>query len=510
MTDRCALIVGSHAGVVIPIARSLTSHGIRCVVAVPPGESFPFRSRSVDDVVHLEGSHSDAASLLGMVVGSERAGLVLPTTDTAVLMVAELRRRTGESPALAGASLDAVNAILDRERLSAAATAAGVAMGDTSARKSGIRVGVGILMHDGEAVSVYQQRSTTVIAQTTRLIIESETPDPRLVEASVSLLRTVGFEGPALVEFECAQPAGDYQFAGIQGHLWTSIALAIRAGANFPMHMWLLAHGTAVPDGHASTTGVRMGFRERTEANSGAQAVSAGLWSWRDPVPSLQEWLGVLSVWLATFVTPALRRVVPHGLMRAIRTARDLTPEARGIYLRRRGSRTFMPGHTVMLPQNVRSVLFVCHGNVMRSAAAEHFLRAVVSSTPSPRVEVASAGTHAHSGRPADERVQRAALQLGVGLDSHRSQPIDRSLVDRADVILAMDDANVANVVARYPDAASKTFLLGDFMQRDSHSSAQIEDPYFESDEGVARTIGVVHDAVTQFARALREGAAGN
>jgi protein-tyrosine phosphatase len=75
-------------------------------------------------------------------------------------------------------------------------------------------------------------------------------------------------------------------------------------------------------------------------------------------------------------------------------------------------------------------------------------------------VEVASAGVMAMPGAPASEAAVRAMRERGIDLRGHRSQPLTRELINRADVIFTMTAAHRDAVVEIAPDAADKTHRL--------------------------------------------------
>src|SRR5262249_33673656 len=71
----------------------------------------------------------------------------------------------------------------------------------------------------------------------------AETPDPALVEKSVTLLRAMRWEGPAMVEFKVNPTDGNAVLMEVNGRYWGTISLPISAGVNFPLYQWQLAHG---------------------------------------------------------------------------------------------------------------------------------------------------------------------------------------------------------------------------------------------------------------------------
>lgn len=172
----------------------------------------------------------------------------------------------------------------------------------------------------------------------------------------------------------------------------------------------------------------------------------------------------------------ALRRLLPRALRRRLTELRELTPFERRLYLRawlrdRQGIRRALPDRT-------RSILVICHGNIMRSALGDVLLRRAAAGRED--LVITSAGVGAIPGRPADPRARRIASSFGVSLEDHRSQPVTRALVDQADLILAMDLLNEARLLARFPTAATRLRLLGEFDPQPGR--AEIPDPYLEGE----------------------------
>lgn len=130
------------------------------------------------------------------------------------------------------------------------------------------------------------------------------------------------------------------------------------------------------------------------------------------------------------------------------------------------------------------SVLFVCHGNIMRSPMAAEVFRLRMAAHERA-VGVASAGTWTTNGRRADPRAIAAARSFGVSLDSHRSRGITRALVAQSDLICVMDYRNEVDVLTRFPGASKKTVLLGGIDSAKA-PSLEIRDPYALGADAVA------------------------
>ncbi len=105
-------------------------------------------------------------------------------------------------------------------------------------------------------------------------------------------------------------------------------------------------------------------------------------------------------------------------------------------------------------------ILFVCHGNIFRSAFAHRRLLALLADR-SPLVSVRSAGTKARLGDPAPPVVLEGARAYGLDLSGHASTPLAKDLLDWATHIYVMQDDMLDAVRDLSPEAAGRARLLG-------------------------------------------------
>jgi protein-tyrosine-phosphatase len=142
------------------------------------------------------------------------------------------------------------------------------------------------------------------------------------------------------------------------------------------------------------------------------------------------------------------------------------------------------------------NVVFVCHGNIIRSplAAAAFAREATVRGRG---VQVSSAGLSARVGEPADPRAADSAEERGLPLESHRARPLDAAQVAAADAIFIMDHLNLGRILARFPDAADRVFLLGGCQPDGRMTLVEIHDPV----SGTLDDVRVAHDEVIAAVR---------
>jgi len=125
-------------------------------------------------------------------------------------------------------------------------------------------------------------------------------------------------------------------------------------------------------------------------------------------------------------------------------------------------------------------VLFVCMGNICRSPTAEGVLRAKLEAADlAGRVEIDSAGTHGyHVGGPPDPRTVAHALRRGYDLSGLRARLVTNADFDAFDLILAMDDDNLAELRLLHAEqGGAAPALLMDHAP--DHPRRHVPDPYY-------------------------------
>lgn len=143
-------------------------------------------------------------------------------------------------------------------------------------------------------------------------------------------------------------------------------------------------------------------------------------------------------------------------------------------------------------------VLMVCLGNICRSPTAEAVLRAKLDAAGlAQRVTVDSAGTGDwHIGSPPDERSQRHAAKRGYDLSALRGRQVAADDFHRFDLILAMDDNNLADLQRLAPAGAHRAEVL-------LFAAAPVPDPYTGGAAGFERVLDLVESAADAWVKNL-------
>src|SRR3989454_5693497 len=125
--------------------------------------------------------------------------------------------------------------------------------------------------------------------------------------------------------------------------------------------------------------------------------------------------------------------------------------------------------------RTVKSVLFVCTGNICRSPIAEGIFRRLIGNRGD--IDVVSAGVHAVRGQPPSLYAVQVCAEEGVDIGDLRSQPLTAALVDRATHIFAMTGAHLETIQTLFPHGAEKSFLLREFEEPGTTVWRDVPDP---------------------------------
>lgn len=147
----------------------------------------------------------------------------------------------------------------------------------------------------------------------------------------------------------------------------------------------------------------------------------------------------------------------------------------------------------------MRSVLFVCTGNICRSPTADGVLRKLIADAGLD-VQVDSAGTHGyHIGEGPDSRTVRTARARGYDLSPLRARKLVIADFDRFDLILAMDRGHLEIMRRLAPVGSTAQLALFTDFAPAPWRGRDVPDPYYGGAEGFVEVL----DMVEAGARAL-------
>ena len=139
-------------------------------------------------------------------------------------------------------------------------------------------------------------------------------------------------------------------------------------------------------------------------------------------------------------------------------------------------------------------ILFVCMGNICRSPTAEGILRTKLDAAGlAEAVTLDSAGTGDwHVGKAPDSRAIQAAKGRGYDISGLRARQVTTDDFQRFDLILAMDQDNLAWLEQLRPDQGVVPEL---FLARQGLAVDEVPDPYYGGAAGFERVLDLLESA---------------
>ncbi|MCE5196196.1 MAG: low molecular weight protein arginine phosphatase [Negativicutes bacterium] len=122
------------------------------------------------------------------------------------------------------------------------------------------------------------------------------------------------------------------------------------------------------------------------------------------------------------------------------------------------------------------TVLFICSGNTCRSPMAEVIAKDIHEKTlHAPKCRFLSAGLSVVAGDKAAEEASLAMADLGLRLGERPAQSVTEEMLQEADLVLTMSNAQRTLLLTRFPGYTAKTFVLNRYVGAEN---TDIEDPY--------------------------------
>lgn len=146
-------------------------------------------------------------------------------------------------------------------------------------------------------------------------------------------------------------------------------------------------------------------------------------------------------------------------------------------------------------PHMIQRILIVCVGNICRSPMAEALLRERLRDRD---IVVESAGLAPLTGKPVDADAAAVLAGHGLAADAHCARKITPELIASADLVLAMDQRQLAAIQAIAPEARGRTFLLGRWIDE-----VDVPDPYGQARPVFEQTFALIRRAVDAWVERL-------
>lgn len=370
----------------------------------------------------------------------------------------------------------------------------------------GAGVGIELIADRGEIVYAFQHLRLHELPLTGggSSYRKSTAIEPELLEATRRLISALDWHGVAMVEFKWDALDRTYALMEVNGRFWGSLPLAVAAGADFPSMLCELYLSGVVRSRPPAKEGIYcrklsadLNWNELVFRREGpAELVrfpkmheitrdwlTVFYWhhyfdvqQWRDPLPGIMDF----------------QRIVSTHLGRAKKLMTDRIQLKRQVF-------AWRSGNVERRLSEARQILFICYGNINRSALAE---RCAGRYFPKHRLVTISAGFHEEEGRGADPMMVEVAADNGLDLTDWSSCCVNAKMIRDSDIIFAMEMDHISRMYREFPDARGKTFLLNAGSGVSSRD-VEIADPYGKSRVQYEECAQIVISSVLGLAKAI-------
>lgn len=190
-----------------------------------------------------------------------------------------------------------------------------------------------------------------------------------------------------------------------------------------------------------------------------------------------------------TAVDRTVRWILSRGPVRATRLA------VRDAWWTLRGRRWPQP----TLPGPVRSILFICKGNICRSPFAAELAAQRLAQRGRTDVACASGGYSPSQAAQSPDDAVAAAATYGVALGAHRPSGLSEHRLAAHDVVVVFEVAHFERLRATYPQQAHRLLLLpvfGRTTTRRGYARYNLADPFGRPRETFDACYREIADAV--------------
>lgn len=125
-------------------------------------------------------------------------------------------------------------------------------------------------------------------------------------------------------------------------------------------------------------------------------------------------------------------------------------------------------------------VMFICTGNICRSAMAHWLLKKKLTDLNRSDIQVYSCGIYAQDGDIPTYEAREAINEYGVNLSNHFAINIKNSNIKDMDLILCATKSHKIAVIDIYPELEEKVFTMKEYVNydREHHDNIDIKDPW--------------------------------
>ena len=126
-------------------------------------------------------------------------------------------------------------------------------------------------------------------------------------------------------------------------------------------------------------------------------------------------------------------------------------------------------------------IMFICTGNICRSAMAEWLLKQKLKDKKIENIEVYSSGIYAQDGDKSTWEARRVMMdEYSIDMSKHRATNIVNSKIKEMDLILCATSRHKRDVLRIYSELEGKVLTMKEYVgyDREYHDKIDIKDPW--------------------------------
>jgi len=348
---------------------------------------------------------------------------------------------------------------------------------------TGIGTGIELIADHGQIIHAFQHERIHELPLTGggSCLRKSVTINPQLLAYSQKLIEALNWHGVAMVEFKHNPQTNQSCLMEINGRFWGSLPLAISAGSDFPWFLYQLLIHKQHPTYFNSEVG-HISRKIKDDLYWYIQVIFR-----RDTNPLIkwpkysQLFKDFISIFYYKHHFDAFHyQDLKPGFIELTRTLNWLITFTGDFFtkklLYKKHLRLKRQNSVLSILKKANNILFLCYGNINRSAAAE----CIYNQQNKIEFNTQSAGFHLKSDRPADPNMVKTAQQLNVSMQNCSSKTINLEMLNKADIVFAMEVEHLLKLKELYPEHSHKAYLLGS-LTSEQEAPLEIADPYGKS-----------------------------
>lgn len=148
-------------------------------------------------------------------------------------------------------------------------------------------------------------------------------------------------------------------------------------------------------------------------------------------------------------------------------------------------------------------IMFICTGNICRSAMAHKLLEKKLIDNGIKNVEVYSCGIFAEDGDYATYNAEEVMEEYGVDMKPHRATNIRHSNIKEMDIILCATMSHKNTVLQIYPNLKEKVYTIKEYVGY-GKEDLDINDPWGYDAEVYRKCASQINDCLEKLLQVIK------